>query len=201
MSILEPSAAAEPVPASPSSSYKWPTPFVNLTNASAYPPWAPVDTAKKTTQIFRFSFYTTVGAYAWLYLWKRATFKLGLPLSVVGFATVATAAKGMISNLRQKNDGWNTLGAVGLGNLVILTAGFKSMPVKHKLMSGIGGACLAAFVEHALYAQSPSTPGSDIRFSAEGDGVKKQGFWDVYKRRPMLETVQELGVGRGIIDK
>ena len=36
----------------PDSRFKWPRPFGNLTSASAYPPWKPVDTKKETSQIF-----------------------------------------------------------------------------------------------------------------------------------------------------
>jgi hypothetical protein len=184
----------------PDSTNKWPTPFVNLANASAYPAFKPVDTKKQTSQIFKFSFYTTVGAYAWLYLWKRTTFKLGLPMTVVGFATVATGAKGIVTNLREKNDGWNTFWAVGAGNLAVLTAGFKNMPLKHKALTGLGGAAVAAFLDHAIWAQSASSAGRDYKFvEANGDEVlEKQQFWDVWKRRPLSQTVESLGVGRGI---
>ncbi|KAK6457837.1 uncharacterized protein RJT20DRAFT_125698 [Scheffersomyces xylosifermentans] len=187
-------------PAYPDSRNHFPTPFVNLANASAYPPWKPIDTKKETAQIFKFGFYTTVGAYAWLYLWKRTTFKVELPLTVVGFATVATATKGAITNLRQKNDGWNTFWAVGAGNLAALTVGFKSMPPKHKVLTGIAGASITALVDHAYWAQSPSSAGQDVRFEAANTDkdLEKQQFWDVWKRRPLSQTVEGLGAGRGI---
>lgn len=184
----------------PDSTFKLPTPFVNLANSSAYPAWTPVDTQKQTSQVFKFTFYTTVGAYTWLYLWKRTTFKLGLPLTVVGFATTATAAKGIVTNLREKNDAWNTFWAVGAGNLAVLTAGFKSLPAKHKALTGVAGAAVAAFLEQAIYAQSPSSAGRDFKFvEANTDQeLEKQQFWDVWRRRPLSQTVEELGVGRGI---
>lgn len=194
-------SGAEGHPPLPSASNKWPTPFVNLANASAYPPWTPVNTRERTAKVFRTCFYTTVGAYAWIYILKRATFKVGLPLTVIGFATVATGAKGMICNLRQKNDGWNTFGAVLLGNIAVLATGFRKTPLKHKVMTGLSGAAAAAFVEHFIWSQSTSFAGSGVRFSASGDPDKKQSFWDVYQRRPLLETVEYLGVGRGVIDK
>lgn len=184
----------------PDSTHKWPTPLVNFANASAYPKWEPVDTKKKTTQVFKFSFYSTVGAYAWLYLWKRTTFKLGLPLAISGFATVATATKGIITNLREKNDGWNTFWAVGAGNLACLSIGFKSMPAKHKVLAGISGAALTAAIEQFMWAQSPSFAGRDVKFAAAntGDELPQQKFWDVWKRRPLSQTVEALGEGRGI---
>lgn len=184
----------------PDSTFKWPKPFGNLTGSSAYPPWKPVDTMKETGQVFRFSFYTTVGAYAWLYLWKRTTFKIGLPMTVVAFATVATGTKGMITNLREKNDGWNTFWAVGMGNLACLTAGFKSMPLKHKFLTGISGAALAAFLDHVSWSQSPSFAGRDTKHAMAntGEELQKQQFWDVWRRRPLSQTVEELGSGRGI---
>ncbi|ODV77399.1 uncharacterized protein CANTADRAFT_308000 [Suhomyces tanzawaensis NRRL Y-17324] len=200
MSAQEPQDSQVEVKTYPDSTNKWPTPFVNLANASAYPSWTPIDTKKETTQIFKFGFYTTVGAYAWLYLWKRTTFKLGLPLTAVGFATIATATKGIVTNLREKNDGWNTFIAVGTGNLACLTVGFKNMPVKHKVLTGIAGATVTALVDHALWAQSPSSAGRNARY-AEGNTeevLDKQQFWDVWKRRPLSQTVESLGAGRGI---
>lgn len=184
----------------PDSTHKWPKPFGNLTNASAFPKWEPVDTKKKTLQVFRFSFYSTVGAYAWLYLWKRTTFKIGLPLAISGFATVATATKGIVTNLREKNDGWNTFWAVGAGNLALLTIGFKNMPVKHKIMSGISGAVLTSLLEQFSWAQSSSFASRDTRFAEAntGDELPQQEFWDVWKRRPLSQTVEALGEGRGI---
>lgn len=184
----------------PDSTHKWPTPLVNLANASAYPKWEPVDTKKKTLQVFKFSFYSTVGSYAWLYLWKRTTFKIGLPLSVAGFATVAVGVRGSLANLREKNDGWNTFWAVAAGNLACLTIGFKNMPPKHKVLAGISGAAITAFIDHAFWAQSPSFAGRDIRFAEAntGDELPQQQFWDVWKRRPLSQTVEALGEGRGI---
>ena len=70
-------------------------------------------------------------------------------MTVVTFATVATASKGMITNLREKNDGWNTFWGVGLGNLACLTAGFN-MPVKHKVLTGISGAAIAAVLDQLV---------------------------------------------------
>lgn len=183
----------------PDSTFKWPTPFVNLANASAYPKWEPVDTKKKTLQVAKFSFYSTVGAYAWLYLWKRTTFKIGLPLSVAGFATVAVATKGSLANLREKNDGWNTFWAVGAGNLACLTIGFKNMPSKHKILAGISGAAVTALIDHAYWAQSPSFASRDVKFAESNtDELAPQKFWDVWKRRPLSQTVDALGEGRGI---
>lgn len=184
----------------PDSTHKWPTPFVNFASGSAYPKWEPVDTKSKTIQVFKFSFYSTVGAYAWLYLWKRTTFKIGLPMAVAGFATVATATKGMVANLREKNDGWNTFWAVGAGNLTCLTLGFKNMPVKHKVLAGFSGAVLTAVIDLFMWAQSPSFAGRDVRFAEAntGDELPQQQFWDVWKRRPLSQTVGALGEGRGI---
>lgn len=184
----------------PDSRFKLPSGLVNFTSAAGYPKWEPVDTRKETLQVFRLSFYTTVGAYAWLYLWKRTTFKIGLPLAVSGFATVATATKGIVTNLRQKNDGWNTFWAVGAGNLACLTVGFKSMPVKHKVMAGIAGAAVTAAVDHISWSQSPSFAGRDTKYAEAntGDELPQQQFWDVWKRRPLSQTVEALGEGRGI---
>lgn len=184
----------------PDSTFKLPRPFGNMFNANAYPKWEPVDTVGETSKVFKFSFYTTVGAYAWLYFWKRTTFKLELPLTVIGFATVATATKGAITNLREKNDGWNMFWAVAAGNLAVLTAGFKSMPPKHKVMTGIAGASITGLVSQWSWAQSVNSPGKDVKHylaNQEADAPKQQ-FWDVMRRRPISQTVEELGVGRGI---
>ncbi|GEQ66649.1 hypothetical protein JCM33374_g312 [Metschnikowia sp. JCM 33374] len=143
----------------PDSTNKWPTPFANLFSSHAYPKWEPVDTAKQTKQVFKFGFYTTAGAYAWLFLWKRTTFKLELPMVVTGFATVAVAARGISANLREKNDGWNTFWAVAAGNATVLTAGFRQMPLKQKVMGGVSGACLTALAEQIMWAQSASSAG------------------------------------------
>ncbi|KAK6202640.1 uncharacterized protein RJT21DRAFT_20940 [Scheffersomyces amazonensis] len=184
----------------PDSTFKFPNPLANFTNASAYPPWKPVDTKKQTLQVFKFGFYTTVGAYAWLYLWKRTTFKIELPLAAVGFFTVATGTKGIITNLREKNDGWNTFWAVGAGNLACLTVGFRSMPPKHKVLTGIFGASVTALLDHAYWAQSTSSAGQNVKYlpANTDDEVDKQQFWDVWKRRPLSQTVESLGAGRGI---
>lgn len=184
----------------PDSTFKWPRPFGNLTDSSVYPPWKPVDTKKETFQILRFTFYTTVGAYAWLYIWKRSTFKLGLPLTVGGFATVATASRGIASNIREKNDAWNTLVGVGMGNLAVLTVGFKNMPLKHKVMTGVSGAIATALIDQWTWAQSRSFAGRDtkhLKANTESE-LPKQQFWDVWRRRPLSQTVDEVGSGRGI---
>lgn len=193
-------AEEQPQRVIPDSTFKFPSPFVNLTSAAGYPAWEPVDTRKETTQVFKLTFYTTVGAYAWLYLWRRTTFKVGIPLTVVGFATVATAVKGISTNLREKNDAWNTFLGVGAGNLACLTAGFKSMPVKHKILTGLGGAALTALVDHVSWSQSPSFGGRDTKhaFANTDETFEKQKFWDVWRRRPLSQTVEELGAGRGI---
>ncbi|KAF8003318.1 hypothetical protein METSCH_A05610 [Metschnikowia aff. pulcherrima] len=184
----------------PDSTNKWPTPFSNLFSAHAYPKWEPVDTAKQTKLVFKFGFYTTAGAYAWLYMWKRTTFKLELPMVVTGFATVAVAARGISANLREKNDGWNTFWAVAAGNAAVLTAGFRQAPLKQKIMGGLSGACLAALMEQIMWAQSASSAEQHTRFAAAntGEELPKQEFWDVLKRRPLSQTVDALGVGRGI---
>lgn len=184
----------------PDSTFKFPRPFGNLFNANSFPKWEPVDTYGETSKVFKFSFYSTVGAYAWLYFWKRTTFKVGLPATVIGFATVATAGRGIVCNLREKNDGWNTFWGVGMGNLVVLTAGFKSMPIKHKIMTGITGAALTGLLNQWSWAQSINSPGKDVRHYLANDNSEtpKQGFWDVMRRRPISQTVEELGVGRGI---
>ncbi|KAM9900708.1 hypothetical protein OXX80_001469 [Metschnikowia pulcherrima] len=184
----------------PDSTNKWPTPFSNLFSAHAYPKWEPVDTAKQTKSVFKFGFYTTAGAYAWLYMWKRTTFKLELPMVVTGFATVAVAARGISANLREKNDGWNTFWAVAAGNAAVLTAGFRQAPLKQKIMGGLSGACLAALMEQIMWAQSASSAEQHTRFAAAntGEELPKQEFWDVLKRRPLSQTVDALGVGRGI---
>ncbi|OBA23818.1 hypothetical protein METBIDRAFT_36171 [Metschnikowia bicuspidata var. bicuspidata NRRL YB-4993] len=184
----------------PDSTNKWPTPFKNMLSSQTYPKWEPVDTAKQTKQVFKFGFFSVAGAYAWLYLWKRTTFKLELPMVVTGFATVAVAARGITANLREKNDGWNTFWAVAAGNAAVLTAGFKLVPLKHKLMTGISGACVSALAEQIMWAQSASSAGQHTRFAAANtdEELPKQEFWDVLKRRPMSQTVDALGVGRGI---
>lgn len=183
----------------PDSRFKLPW-LANFSNAAAYPKWEPIDTKKNTLRVFRLSFYSTVGAYAWLYFWKRTTFKIGLPLAIGGFFTVKTAAQGIITNLRQKNDAWNTFWATGTGNLAVLTVGFKSMPAKHKVMAGFAGAAITAVVDHLSWAQSPSFAGRDTKYmeANTGEEVPQQQFWDVWKRRPLSQTVETLGEGRGI---
>lgn len=194
-------AEEQPKRVFPDSTNKWPSPFVNVANALAYPKWRPVDTKKETMQVFRFSFYTTIGAYLWLYLFKRTTFKLELPLAVAGFATVATATKGIVTNLREKNDSWNIFWAVGAGNLACLTIGFKLMPPKHKVLSGLAGASITALVNHVSWGQLASSAGQHARFEEANTGkaLAKQEFWDVWKRRPLSQTVESLGEGRGIL--
>ncbi|EGV64663.1 hypothetical protein PSN45_005001 [Yamadazyma tenuis] len=192
--------AAESPKTYPDSTFKLPRPFGNIFNASAYPQWEPVDTAGETKKIFKFTFYTTVGAYAWLYFWKRTAFKVELPLTVIGFTTVATATKGIITNLREKNDGWNTFWAVAAGNLAVLTGGFKTMPLKHKFMTGISGAAITGLLNQWSWAQSVNSPGREVKHILNtGEEVPKQQFWDVMRRRPISQTVDEMGVGRGIL--
>ncbi|CAN3355874.1 hypothetical protein DICA3_D25708 [Diutina catenulata] len=168
-----------------------------------YPKFAPVDTKKETTQVLKFGVSSVAFAYGWLYIFKRTQFKLGLPLTVLGFATVATASKGIITNLREKNDAWNAFWSVGLGNAAVLSAGFRSMPIRNKILTGFAGAAIAAFLDNFVWAQSPSSVGQDQRFAAANSDSEqfeeKQKFWDVWTRRPLSQTVEELGVGRGII--
>ncbi|CAH6718578.1 hypothetical protein CLIB1444_01S09846 [[Candida] jaroonii] len=183
----------------PDSRFKLPTPFSNMYNATAYPAWTPIDTRSETSKVFRFSFYSTIGAYTWLYFWKRTTFKLELPLTFIGFTTVAVATKSMVANLREKNDGWNLFWGVGLGNLAVLTAGFKHMPLRHKFMTGISGAAVSGLLNQWLWAQSTSSAGRDVRHFSKNDEVPKQGFWDVVQRKPLSQVVEEVGVGRGIL--
>lgn len=186
----------------PDATHKWPTPFKNLFSSANYPPFTPIDTKKETTQVFRFGFYTTLGAYSWLYLWKRTTFKLNIPLSALGFVTTAIATKGVITNLREKNDYWNTFFSVGLGNLVVLTAGFKNLPLRHKFISGISGAAVVALIDATLHAQGQSFAGAHTRYEKANtdNDLPKQQFWDVWQRRPLSQTVELVGAGRGIFE-
>lgn len=185
----------------PNARNKGPTPFANFGAASGYPAWKPIDTQKRAFTVLRLGVYTTFGAYAWLYIWRRSTIKIAMPLAVTAFATVAVGTQGIIANLREKNDSWNTFVAVGAANLAVLSAGFKSMPAKHKLMSGVGGTVAATLVDRLLHAQSTSFLGRDIKYMTGNGEVTtehNQEFWDVMKRRPMSQTVDMLGVGRGI---
>lgn len=165
-----------------------------------YPQYAPVDVKTQTTQILKFGGYTTALAYGWLYLFKRTTFKLGLPLTAIAFGATATATKGMVTNLREKNDAWNTFWGVLVGNTVVLTAGFKLMPLRNKVLTGLAGAGITAVLDNFFHAELVSLAGQDAKFvAANGDEkLAKQQFWDVWQRRPLLQTVEELGVGRGI---
>lgn len=184
----------------PDSTDKFPR-LAGFFSSEHYPKYAPIDVKKETTQILKFGGYTTALAYGWLYLFKRTTFKVQLPLTCVAFATVATGTKGALTNLREKNDAWNTFWGVLAGNTTVLAAGFKSMPARNKILTGLAGAGLTAVLDNFVHAESNSSAGEDARFVAANSDteVGKQQFWDVWQRRPLSQTVEELGVGRGII--
>ena len=184
----------------PDASYKYPNPLANFTKGLGYPEWQPIDTKKEVGQIYRFGFYSTVGAYAWLYFWKRTTFKLELPLSVIGFFSIAKGVQDSIANIREINDCWNTFWGLTAANTVVLSAGFRSMPPKHKIITGALGTSIATILDRAYWAQSTSSPRLDAKYELANtnENLPKQQFWDVWQRRPITQTVEELGVGRGI---
>ncbi|KAI3403848.1 hypothetical protein KGF56_003278 [Candida oxycetoniae] len=184
----------------PDASNKYPNPLGNFSKGLGYPEWHPIDTRKQVSQLFRFGFYTTIGSYGFLYLWKRTTFKLEIPLSAVAFFTIAKGMQSSLANLREKNDCWNTFWGLATANTIVLTAAFKSMPPKHKILTGVFGTSLATIFDRAYWAQSTSNPSYNAKYeSAQVDkDLPKQSFWDIWQRRPLTDTVQELGVGRGI---
>lgn len=183
----------------PDSTDKFPR-LAGFFSSEHYPKYTPVDVKKQTTEILKFGGYTTALAYGWLYLFKRTTFKLGLPIAAVTFGATATATKGMLTNLREKNDAWNTFWGVLVGNTVVLTAGFKLMPVRNKVLTGLAGAAVTAMLDNFFHAESTSLAGQDTHYVPANSDEKlgKQQFWDVWQRRPLSQTVEELGVGRGI---
>lgn len=190
---------AEAVPL-PDARNKFPNPLANFSKGLGYPEWHPIDTRKEVGQLFKFGFYSTVGSYAFLYIWKRTTFKLEIPIAAITFLTVAKGVQSSVANLREKNDCWNTFWGLTAANTVVLSAAFRSMPPKHKIITGALGTSLATIVDRAYWAQSTSSPTADAKYELanENKDLPKQGFWDVWQRRPITQTVEELGVGRGI---
>ncbi|CAI5758817.1 unnamed protein product [Candida verbasci] len=185
----------------PNSVDKYPNPLANFTKGIGYPKWEPIDTKKQVSQILRFGFYTTVGSYAWIYLWKRSTFKIGVPIAAVSFFAIAKGLQSSLANLREKNDSWNVFWALGAANTIVLTAGFKNLPPKHKLLSGIFGTCLVTLIDRAWWASATSSISKNANYELGqiNKELPKQGFWDVWSRRPITQTVEELGIGRGIV--
>lgn len=190
---------AEVVPL-PDARNKYPNPLANFSKGLGYPEWHPIDTRKEVGQLFKFGFYSTVGSYAFLYIWKRTTFKLEIPISAITFLTVAKGVQSSVANLREKNDCWNTFWGLTAANTVVLSAAFRSMPAKHKVITGALGTSLATIVDRAYWAQSTSSPTTDAKYELanENKDLPQQGFWDIWQRRPITQTVEELGVGRGI---
>ncbi|EMG46680.1 hypothetical protein SBY92_005424 [Candida maltosa Xu316] len=184
----------------PTAAFKYPNPLANFSQGLGYPAWTPIDTKKEVGQLFRFGFYTTVGAYGWLYFFKRSTFKLGLPISALAFVTIAKGVQDSVANIRETNDCWNIFWGLSAANTVVLSAGFKSMPIKHKLITGILGTSVATILDRAYWAQSTSSPRLDAKYELANmnKDLPKQQFWDVWERKPISQTVEELGVGRGI---
>lgn len=184
----------------PDSSFKSPSPLANFSKGIGYPAWSPIDTQKEVGQILRFGLYSTVGAYAWLYFWKRTTFKLQIPLSVVAFFGVARGVQDSVANIRETNDCWNTFWGLTAANAVVLSAGFKNLPAKHKVITATLGTAVATILDRAYWAQSTTSPRLDAKYELanENEKLPKQQFWDVWQRRPITQTVEELGVGRGI---
>ncbi|CAK9438596.1 uncharacterized protein LODBEIA_P28200 [Lodderomyces beijingensis] len=190
---------AEAVPL-PEAANKYPNPLANFSRGIGYPEWHPIDTRKQVSQLFKFGFYTTVGSYAFLYLWKRATFKIEIPASAVAFFCIAKGVQSSLANLREKNDCWDTFWGLAAANTIVLSAGFRSMPAKSKVITGVLGTSLATVIDRAYWAQSTSSPAKDVKYELGqiNKDLPKQSFWDVWSRRPITQTVEELGVGRGI---
>lgn len=185
----------------PDATFKLPTPFVNLGNSSAYPKWTPINTKEQTSKVFRFTFYSTVGAYAWLTIWKRTAFLLKMPLSAVAFLTTAVGVRSGLANLREKNDPWNVFWASVAGSTALATTSYRTLPVATRAWATFLSASVIALFEGTWYAQSASSAGQDLKNVLAGSetALEKQQFWDVWKRRPLSQTVEELGVGRGIL--
>ncbi|WLF77854.1 hypothetical protein PVL30_001576 [Lodderomyces elongisporus] len=184
----------------PEAANKYPNPLGNFSRGLGYPDWHPIDTRKEVTQIFRFGFYSTVGAYAFLYIWKRATFKIEIPLSAVAFFTIAKGVQSSVANLREKNDCWDTFWGLTAANTIVLTTAFRSMPPKHKILTAAFGTSLGTIADRAYWAQSTSSAKANAKYELDqtDKDLPKQEFWDIWQRRPITQTVQDLGVGRGI---
>ncbi|KAI5953345.1 hypothetical protein KGF54_002716 [Candida jiufengensis] len=184
---------------------KYPNPLANFSRGIGYPKWQPIDTKKQVSELFRFGFYSTVGSYAFLYLWKRTTFKLTIPISAITFITVAKGLQSSLANLREKNDCWNIFWGLTGANTLILSLGFKSMPPKVKIITGFLGTTAATIIDRAYWAQSTSSPVKNVRYELDQSNkdLTQQQFWDVWSRRPATETFEDLNViGRSrVIEK
>ncbi|KAG7662083.1 uncharacterized protein J8A68_004345 [[Candida] subhashii] len=184
----------------PKSVDRYPNPLANLTRGVGYPAWTPIDTKGETWRIFRFGFMTTATTYALAYFWRRVAFSLQQPAILVSMFTIVKGVRSSLANIREKNDIWNTFWAFGAANTAVMTVGFKNIPVKHRIMSAVGFTCLTSVIEATWYAQSTSSIGKNFTFKvANAEGDEKQEFWDVWMRRPLSATIEDLGVGRGIL--
>ncbi|KAI5960299.1 uncharacterized protein KGF55_004591 [Candida pseudojiufengensis] len=175
---------------------KYPNPLANFSRGIGYPQWKPIDTKKQVFELFKFGFYSTVGSYAFLYMWKRTTFKLTIPISAITFITVAKGIQSSLANLREKNDCWNIFWGLIGSNTLILSLGFKNMPPRTKIITGFLGTTAATIIDRAYWAQSASSPVKNAKYDLNQSNEKltKQQFWDVWNRRPATETFQDLNV-------
>ncbi|RLV92109.1 hypothetical protein JA1_003433 [Spathaspora sp. JA1] len=187
----------------PNATFKLKAPLANFSSGIGYAPYKPFDTKEDTKKVFRFSFYTVTGSYVLLYMWRRVKFNLRLPLAAVGFSTLFTGFHHALGNIREKNDSWNSFWGGFVGAATSFQIFYRHVPVNRQVMSTLAIAGLISVFDRAKQAQSTSTVAKEFSYrtklESEAEPEKDTGgFWEVKQRRPLSETVERLGVGRGI---
>ncbi|CDR46584.1 CYFA0S24e00518g1_1 [Cyberlindnera fabianii] len=182
-------------------SYPHPRPYVEE--------YKPINTWNSTKSAFYYS--SVIGLLTAATRNSISKDKIG-PLSIITrsgklWATIVLTATGYkfascsLANLREKKDTLNEFysGAIAGGLASIF---YKNM-IKSVGFSFVGG-CIAATVfwsgtmvgnaqksSHTLRGKGP-----DNHFKARASSdVERQGFWDVARRRPLSQTLEELGEG------
>lgn len=123
-----------------------------------------------------------------------------MPLSAVAFVTTAVGVRSGLANIRERNDPWNIFWGSVAGSTALATTSYRSLPVSTRAWATFLSASVLAIGEGTWYAQSASSAGQDVKqvLADSESALEKQQFWDVWRRRPLSQTVEELGVGRGI---
>ncbi|EGW34883.1 uncharacterized protein SPAPADRAFT_58011, partial [Spathaspora passalidarum NRRL Y-27907] len=174
----------------PDATFKLKAPLANFSTGAGYPAFKPLDTKGDTWKVFRTGFYTVTGAYVIMYMWRRSTFNIVRPLAVVTSLSIITGVHHSLANIREKNDSWNSFWGGVASSITLYQVFERGLPFRKQLFGTLAAASAIGILDRALASQRTSSAGQDFSYKTkketEAEPVKhKQGFWEVWQRRPL----------------
>ncbi|GMM28474.1 hypothetical protein DAMA08_011900 [Martiniozyma asiatica (nom. inval.)] len=209
-----------------SDDFKLPRPFIFKDTSAVKPAYEPVDTVAETSKIAIYSGLFLGGMHLRRLLQHRmgaarpgqqrylALFELAprhfisIPMALASYSFVSNS----LYNLDEERTTNNEMIAAGSGILVATI--FKKGPLNQKIGLALGMATFVGIFKwagglidnyntnytHMYQSGQINNQVSNKQLDEDfANGTyKKQGFWELLYRKPLSETIQDLGEGRGI---